>query len=109
MPVSPLSPKRESGKCAMPDVAASGQFELVVEPRCEQYHPDDDRWRDQLTALYADLQEAGGLAAALRAGHRKRAAPASSLSFTCCLRVGLSPYAGCRTKSGAASPQFTAN
>jgi hypothetical protein len=27
----------------------------VVEPRNEEYDPDDDRWRDQVATLYADL------------------------------------------------------
>lgn len=39
----------------MGGVAAGGQLEVAVVPRNEQYHPDDDRWRDQVTALYRDL------------------------------------------------------
>jgi hypothetical protein len=30
-------------------------FEVAVEPHNEQYHPDDDRWRDQVATLYTDL------------------------------------------------------
>jgi hypothetical protein len=34
---------------------AGGPFEVVVEPRNDHYHPDDDGWRDQVVTLYADL------------------------------------------------------
>jgi hypothetical protein len=32
-----------------------GPFELAVEPRNDEYDPDDGRWRDQVATLYADL------------------------------------------------------
>src|SRR5260221_9099120 len=32
-----------------------GPFELEIDPRNEKYYPDDDRWRDQVATLYADL------------------------------------------------------
>lgn len=32
-----------------------GLFELAIEPRNAEYDPDDDRWRDQVATLYADL------------------------------------------------------
>jgi hypothetical protein len=34
---------------------AGGPFEVAVEPRNDQYDPDDDRWRDQAATLYAEL------------------------------------------------------
>ena len=34
---------------------AGSQFELAVEPHNDHYHPDDDRWRDQVATLYAEL------------------------------------------------------
>lgn len=34
---------------------ADGPFEVAVEPRNDQYDPDDDRWRDQVATLYRDL------------------------------------------------------
>ena len=34
---------------------ADGPFEVAVEPRNDEYDPDDDRWRDQVATLYADL------------------------------------------------------
>ena len=30
-------------------------FDLTVEPHNDQYHPDDDRWRNQVATLYSDL------------------------------------------------------
>jgi len=30
-------------------------FEVAVEPRNDEYDPDDSRWRDQVATLYADL------------------------------------------------------
>jgi hypothetical protein len=36
-------------------MTGGGSFELVVEPRNDQYDPDDDGWRDQVATLYADL------------------------------------------------------
>lgn len=35
--------------------SAGGLFEVAVEPRNDEYDPDDDRWRDQVATLYADL------------------------------------------------------
>jgi hypothetical protein len=32
-------------------------FELAIEPRSDDFRPDDDRWRDQVTGLYSELQE----------------------------------------------------
>ena len=40
----------------MSALGADGLFELSVEPRNDHYDPDDDRWRDQVATLYADLQ-----------------------------------------------------
>ena len=34
---------------------ADGLFEVAVEPRNDQYDPDDDRWRDQVATLVSDL------------------------------------------------------
>jgi Effector Associated Constant Component 1 len=34
---------------------ADGLFEVAVEPHNDQYDPDDDRWRDQVATLVADL------------------------------------------------------
>jgi|SRR6266566_1759601 len=39
----------------MPGAGSDGSFEVVVEPRNDQYDPDDDGWRDQVATLYADL------------------------------------------------------
>lgn len=33
----------------------AGPFEVAVEPRNDEYDPDDDGWRDQVATLYADL------------------------------------------------------
>ena len=46
----------------MPGTGAGGSFpggslEIVVEPRNDQYDPDDEGWRDQVTALYAELND----------------------------------------------------
>jgi hypothetical protein len=30
-------------------------LELAIEPRNDEYHPDDDRWRDQVASLYREL------------------------------------------------------
>jgi len=35
---------------------ADSTFELWVEPHNDHYDPDDDRWRDQVATLYADLR-----------------------------------------------------
>jgi hypothetical protein len=39
----------------MSGAGESGQFEVAVEPRNDEYDPDDDRWRDQVATLYSDL------------------------------------------------------
>ena len=39
----------------MPGSDLVGPFEVAVEPRNDQYNPDDDRWRDQVATLYEDL------------------------------------------------------
>jgi hypothetical protein len=39
----------------MSSADSGGSFEVVVEPRNDQYDPDDDGWRDQAATLYADL------------------------------------------------------
>ena len=39
----------------MPGTGGDGLFELLIEPRNEQYDPDDDRWRSQVTLLCAEL------------------------------------------------------
>jgi hypothetical protein len=39
----------------MAGAGAAGPFEVAVEPRNDEYHPDDERWRDQVATLYADL------------------------------------------------------
>jgi hypothetical protein len=36
---------------------SGGPFEVVVEPRNDQYDPDDEGWRDQVAALYAELND----------------------------------------------------
>lgn len=37
-------------------------FEFQLEPTTERYDPDDDRWRDQVSDLYVDLdEEVGGV------------------------------------------------
>jgi hypothetical protein len=41
----------------MSDRGTTGSFELAVEPRSDDYHPDDDRWRDQVAGLYSALHE----------------------------------------------------
>ena len=35
-------------------------FEVAVEPRNDQYDPDDDRWQDQVATLYASLAAEAG-------------------------------------------------
>ena len=37
--------------------SSGGSFEVVVEPRNDEYDPDDDGWRDQVAGLYADLDD----------------------------------------------------
>jgi hypothetical protein len=39
----------------MSDAGSGGLFEVAVEPRNDEYDPDDDRWRNQVATLYADL------------------------------------------------------
>ena len=34
---------------------AVGSFHIVIEPHSDQYDSDDDRWRDQVATLVADL------------------------------------------------------
>jgi len=41
---------------------APERFELRVEPRTDRFDPDDDRWRDQVSAFYRELDdEVGGV------------------------------------------------
>jgi hypothetical protein len=47
----------------MPGTGAEGSFpagslEVAVEPRNDHYDPDDEGWRDQVAALYAELSDA---------------------------------------------------
>jgi hypothetical protein len=39
----------------MSGAGAAGQFEVAVEPRNDQFDPDDDRWRQQVATLYVEL------------------------------------------------------
>jgi hypothetical protein len=39
----------------MPSPGVGGSFEVAVEPHNDHYDPDDDRWRDQVATLVADL------------------------------------------------------
>src|SRR5262247_2747249 len=39
----------------MSGASAAGPLKVAVEPHNHQYDPDDDRWRDQVATLYADL------------------------------------------------------
>jgi hypothetical protein len=48
-----------AGGGAMSD-GGSGGFEIMVEPRNDQYDPDDDGWQDQVRTLYADLDASVG-------------------------------------------------
>jgi alkylation response protein AidB-like acyl-CoA dehydrogenase len=41
----------------MSDRGTAGSFELAVEPPRDDYHPDDERWRDQVAGLYSALHE----------------------------------------------------
>ena len=41
----------------MSDSDAAGSFEFVIEPRSDDYHSDDERWRDQVAGLYSALRE----------------------------------------------------
>jgi len=44
----------------MSGAGSGGPFEVVVEPRNDQYDPDDDGWQDQVRTLYADLDASVG-------------------------------------------------
>jgi len=46
----------------MSDGGTTGSFELAIEPRSDDYHPDDDRWRDQVAGLYSALHEQADVA-----------------------------------------------
>jgi hypothetical protein len=39
----------------MSDASADDSFRVTVDPRNDQYDPDDDRWRDQVGLLYQAL------------------------------------------------------
>jgi len=39
----------------MSSASADGPFKLAVDPRNDQYDPDDDRWLDQVALLYQSL------------------------------------------------------
>jgi hypothetical protein len=41
----------------MSDAGTTSSFEFAIEPRSDDYQPDDDRWRDQVTGLYSALQD----------------------------------------------------
>jgi Effector Associated Constant Component 1 len=41
----------------MSDADRTGAFELAIEPRSDGYHPDDERWRDQVAGLYSALHD----------------------------------------------------
>jgi hypothetical protein len=41
----------------MSSSGSDGTFEVAVEPRNDEYHSDDDRWRDQVATLYSELHE----------------------------------------------------
>jgi hypothetical protein len=38
------------------DDDGAGSFELTIEPTNASFHEEDERWRDQVAAFYADLQ-----------------------------------------------------
>jgi Effector Associated Constant Component 1 len=40
----------------MPDDGPVGLFEFAVDAHNDEYHSDDDRWRDQVATLYAQLR-----------------------------------------------------
>jgi hypothetical protein len=44
-----------AGGNVMSGPGTGGLFEVAVEPHNDYYHPDDDRWRDQVATLAADL------------------------------------------------------
>jgi Effector Associated Constant Component 1 len=37
--------------------AARAAFDVVLEPRSDDYGPDDDRWRDQVSTLRGELRD----------------------------------------------------
>jgi hypothetical protein len=41
----------------MSDAGTTSSFEFAIEPRSDDYQPDDDRWRDQVAGLYSALQD----------------------------------------------------
>jgi Effector Associated Constant Component 1 len=43
------------GGIAMSGPGSGGPFEVAVEPHNDSYDPDDDRWRDQVATLVAEL------------------------------------------------------
>jgi len=46
----------------VPDVGEGGGFELVLEPRTERFDADDERWLEQVSLLFQELQrEVGGI------------------------------------------------
>jgi hypothetical protein len=42
--------------------AIGGPFTIAVDPRNDQYDPDDERWLDQVTGLYRELGTEVGVA-----------------------------------------------
>lgn len=40
----------------MSGLGTEGPFKIAVDPRNEQYDPDDERWLDQVTTLYQELR-----------------------------------------------------
>lgn len=45
-----------------PDRGEAAPFELVLEPRTDRFHADDDRWLAQVSLLFQELQrEVGGV------------------------------------------------
>jgi hypothetical protein len=49
--------KRVSGgRSALSAANTNDSFELVINPRSDDYEPDDDRWRQQVATLYTELR-----------------------------------------------------
>src|ERR1700761_1876290 len=48
---------------AMSGLGTDGSFKITVDPRNDQYDPDDDRWQDQVRTLYWDLHSQVDVAA----------------------------------------------
>jgi hypothetical protein len=44
-----------AGGSVMSSPSSGGPFEVAVEPHNDHYDPDDDRWRDQVATLVAEL------------------------------------------------------